>query len=210
MDLKVLLAIAAFQVVVLVVPGPDILLVSQTAMARSRRAALFAGLGVVLGISCWAGLALLGINILFQNFPLLHGIIKFLGGAYLLWMGYNLWKSSLSKQTDEVTAKDQSLSPLSDLKALRMGFLTNIANPKAAIFFGSMFSGVMSVDASLGLKLSAFALIIGLSLIWFALVALGMSTNRVQNAYLRAKKTIDRAAGTFMLGFGGLLLASKE
>ncbi|WP_337192995.1 LysE family transporter [Deinococcus xianganensis] len=206
MDLNILLAVAAIHTVVLVIPGPDVLLVSQTALARTRRAALLAGLGVVLGIACWAALALLGIGLLFQAFPWIHGAVKVAGGAYLLWMGVNLWRSSARPDAQAAPIE----APLSDLAALRAGFLTNISNPKAAVFFGSVFSGVLGAHAGTGLKLAAFAVIVGLSVGWFALVAAGMSTAPMQRAYLRARRAVDRVAGTLMLGFGGLLLASRE
>ncbi|GAA5435427.1 LysE family transporter [Deinococcus aquaticus] len=206
MDLNILLVVAALHAVVLIVPGPDVLLVSQTALARTRRAALLAGLGVVLGISVWASLALLGIGLLFEAFPWVHGVIRVAGGLYLLWMGYSLWRSSARPDTQAAPVQ----APLSDLAALRAGFLTNIANPKAAVFFGSVFSGVLGTDAGSGVKLAAFGIIVGLSLGWFALVALGMSTASMQGAYLRARRGVDRVAGSLMLGFGTLLLASRE
>ncbi|MBX8465049.1 LysE family transporter [Deinococcus sp. 14RED07] len=204
--MNILLVVAALHAVVLIVPGPDVLLVSQTALARTRRAALLAGLGVVLGISVWASLALLGIGLLFEAFPWVHGVIRVAGGLYLLWMGYSLWRSSARPDTQAAPVQ----APLSDLAALRAGFLTNIANPKAAVFFGSVFSGVLGTDAGSGVKLAAFGIIVGLSLGWFALVALGMSTASMQGAYLRARRGVDRVAGSLMLGFGTLLLASRE
>lgn len=207
MDVKVLLAVAALHVVVLVIPGPDVLLVSRTALARSRRAAMLAGLGVVLGISVWAALALLGIGLLFQAFPLVHGAVRVAGGAYLMWMGWRLWRSSLNP---DVPAHEGIGAPDGDLSALRAGFLTNIANPKAAVFFGSVFSGVLGPHADGPLKGAAFGLIVGLSVAWFTLVALGMSTARMQRVYQGARRGVDRVAGSFMLGFGGLLLASRE
>lgn len=211
--MNVLLAVAALHLVVLVVPGPDVLLVSRAALARSRRAALLAGLGVCLGIACWAGLALLGINFLFAQFPWIHGVIKVAGGLYLLWMGLNLWRSAghgeaeAGAQSPAVAHRD---SARTDWASLRAGFLTNIANPKAAVFFGSVFSSVLGAHTTPGLKLAVFGVVVALSLAWFALVACGMSTRPVQAAYLRARKGIDRVAGTLMLGFGGLLLASRE
>ncbi|UBV41654.1 LysE family transporter [Deinococcus taeanensis] len=207
MDLKILLAVAAVHAVVLVIPGPDVLLVSQTALARTRRAALLAGLGVVAGIAVWAALALLGVGLLFQAFPWIHGVVKVAGGLYLLWMGYSLWRSSA--QPGAAGAQDLR-APLGDLQALRAGFVTNISNPKAAVFFGSVFSGVLGQHADLALKGAAFAVIVLLSGAWFALVATGMSTAPMQRAYLRARQAVDRVAGTLMLGFGGLLLASRE
>ncbi|THF69668.1 lysine transporter LysE [Deinococcus sp. Arct2-2] len=201
-----LLTVALLHIVVLVVPGPDVLLVSQMAVARSRRAALFAGAGVVTGIAAWALLALLGIGVLFQNFAWIHGVIRVAGGVYLLYMAYNLWRSSFGP-----TARHSPIiTPLGDWKAYRSGLLTNLANPKAAIFFGSVFSSVMPAHSSVGLRLGVFAVILSLSMLWFVLVALGMSTAPLQAGYMRAKRTLDRVVGMLMAGFGTLLLASKD
>ena len=70
-----LLTLAVIHVALLVIPGPDVLLVSQTAVARTRRAALLAGLGVSLSIGVWAAFALLGIGVLFQAFPWILSLI---------------------------------------------------------------------------------------------------------------------------------------
>ena len=203
-----LLTVAALHTVVLVIPGPDVLLVSRLAVSRSRRAGLLAGAGVVGGISCWAALALLGINVLFQHFGWIHGLIRVAGGLYLLFMAFTLWRSSLRPTGPADPAPE--LRATGDLGAFRSGFLTNIANPKAAIFFGSVFANVLPAHSSGGLKLGAFAVMMVLSLLWFALVALGMSTARLQAAYLRARRSIDRVAGSLMAGFGALLLASRD
>ena len=202
-----LLTIGLLQALMLVIPGPDVLLVSQTAISRSRRSALFAGAGVVTGIAAWATLALLGIGVLFEHFALLHGVIKVAGGLYLLYMAYHLWRSSFGAQASE---GHTAPTPLGDGRAYRSGLLTNLANPKAAVFFGSVFSSLMPAHSSNGLRLGVFAVILGLSVLWFALVSFGMSTAPLQAGYLRAKRGIDRVAGSLMAGFGALLLASKE
>ena len=157
---------------------------------------------MVCSIACWAALAPLGIDVLFQNFAWIHGVIQVAGGLYLLHMVYTLWRSSFGAQTQTAHISP----PVGDLKAFRSGFLTNIANPKAAIFFGSMFSSVLPAHSGAGLKLGAFAVIVTLSALWFALVALSMATARLQAAYLNARRGIDRVAGTVMVGFGALLL----
>ena len=205
--MQTLLTLALMHTAVLVIPGPDVLLVSQTAVSRSRRAALLAGLGVSLSIACWAGFALLGVGVLFQAFPWIPTFIQVAGGLYLLWMGVNLWRSSFGAGGRE---GEHGAAPLGDWQAFRTGFLTNISNPKAAVFFGSVFSSVLGAGATPELKLGAWLIVFGLSLVWFALVAFGLSTRRVQAAYLRARRGMDRVAGSLMLGFGGLLLASRE
>jgi len=129
------------------------------------------------------------------------------GGAYLLFMAFTLWRSSFRRAEGEAAPV---LPARSDAQAFRSGFLTNIANPKAAVFFGSVFSSVLPAHSGTGVKLGAFAVIVTLSVLWFALVAFGMSTVRLQSAYLRARRGIDRVAGSVMAGFGTLLLLERD
>jgi len=145
--------------------------------------------------------------VLFEQFAWVHGVIRVAGGAYLLFMAFTLWRSSFRRAEGEAAPV---LPARSDAQAFRSGFLTNIANPKAAVFFGSVFSSVLPAHSGTGVKLGAFAVIVTLSVLWFALVAFGMSTVRLQSAYLRARRGIDRVAGSVMAGFGTLLLLERD
>ncbi|WP_425145775.1 LysE family transporter [Deinococcus sp.] len=205
--LQTLLTVAVLHAALLIVPGPDVLFVSRAAAAHSRRAALLAGLGVSLSIACWAGFALLGVQAIFAAFPWIHTFIRVAGGLYLLWMGLQLWRAS----SQDAGGEERRTTPaLNDRQAFRRGFLTNLGNPKPAVFFGSVFSNVIGAHASSALKTGAFGVIVALSIVWFVLVAYGMSAQPVQRAYLRAKRSLDRVAGTLLAGFGALLLAQRE
>src|SRR5689334_13162769 len=106
-------------------PGPNILLVTQLAASQSQRTAMFAGIGVAVGAALWAACAVLGISVVFRAFPWLRLALQIAGGIYLLYIAYSLWHARLSKT--EAGAKSISV-----LAAFRLGFLTNITNPKAA------------------------------------------------------------------------------
>ncbi|ETO49789.1 hypothetical protein L326_0121015 [Yersinia pestis 113] len=85
--LMLFLTVAFIHLVALISPGPDFFFVSQTAASRSRGEAMMGVLGISLGIVIWAGVALMGLNLILQKMAWLHQIIMVGGGMYLCWDG---------------------------------------------------------------------------------------------------------------------------
>ena len=82
----------------LITPGPDFFLVSQTAISRSRRDSLMVVAGITLGVMIWAMLALLGLNILFEQVHWLKRLLFVASGIYLCWLGYQMLRSAFAQQ----------------------------------------------------------------------------------------------------------------
>lgn len=96
--LMLFLTVALVHLVALMSPGPDFFFVSQTAASRSRSEAMKGVIGITLGIVIWAGVALMGLNLILQKMAWLHQIIMVGGGLYLCWMGWQLLKSARAKR----------------------------------------------------------------------------------------------------------------
>jgi threonine efflux protein len=204
--MRFFITIAIVHLLALMSPGPDFLFVSQTAVSRSRRQALFGVVGIALGIAVWAALALLGLHWLLQRLAWLQQLIALAGGLYLGWLGIALLRGALRPA---VTATVAAPPPRSDLATLRSGLLTNLANPKAVVYFGSVFSGFLG-DASAAARGQLWLLISAESLLWFALVAMVFGIPLMRRGYLRLARGIDALAGAVFIGFGlHLLLANR-
>ena len=136
--LTLFLTVAVLHIVALITPGPDFFFVSQTAVSRSRKEAMMGVLGITGGVMVWSGVALLGLNLILEKMAWLHSIIMVGGGMYLCWMGYQMLRSALRKEkpSEELPAVELAHGGRSFLK----GLLTNLSNPKAIIYFGSVFS----------------------------------------------------------------------
>ena len=93
------LTVALVHIIALMSPGPDFFFVSQTAISRSRREAMMGVLGITCGVMVWAGVALLGLNLILARMAWLHNIIMVGGGLYLCWMGYQMLRGALKKET---------------------------------------------------------------------------------------------------------------
>jgi len=136
--LMLFLTVAAVHLLALISPGPDFFFVSQTAVSRSRKEAMLGVLGITAGVMVWAGVALLGLHIILEKMAWLHNIIMVGGGLYLCWMGYQMLRGALKKSAASTDEPQVELARGG--QSFIKGLLTNLANPKAIIYFGSVFS----------------------------------------------------------------------
>ena len=197
-----LIAIWFLHVAAMMSPGANMLLVSQLAASDRTRSARFAALGVTVGAAIWATCAVLGVNAVFQVFPGLRLGLQVAGGVYLLYVSSRLWRSSDAPLLDKSTS-------ISAPAAFRLGFLTNITNPKSALFFGSVFAASFPANPSSLLQASAVVMIVLNALCWHTLLAYLFSRERVRAAYSRTRKAANRVASVAVGTLGlGLLVAS--
>lgn len=200
--LSILLTIWFLHVAAMMSPGANVLLVSQLAASDRARSAVFAALGVTAGAAIWALCAVLGVNAIFQVFPGLRLALQVAGGLYLLYVASRLWRSG-------GVALGSSGPTVSSRAAFRLGLLTNITNPKSALFFGSVFAASFPASPSPALQAAAVAMIVANALCWHTLLAYLFSRERVRLAYARTRGTADRIASAAVGALGlGLLTAS--
>ncbi|WP_248739693.1 LysE family translocator [Pseudomonas sp. MWU12-2029] len=186
-------------------PGPDFALVSRNGLLLSRRAGVLTAMGIGLGVLVHVGYTLLGLGLVLQQSPWLFNALKLAGAAYLVYLGIKMLRSRA-----DVQQPDAASPALSDLAALRSGFLTNALNPKTSIFIVSLFMGVVRPDTGLPVQMAYGVFIAGAHVLWFSLVALCFSAGRVREKLLAARQWIDRAFGGLLVGFGVLLTLSQR
>lgn len=197
--LTTLLTIAVLHWLVLVTPGANVLLVSQLAAGGQRRSAFFAGLGVTVVAVTWALLALLGVNAVFAAMPQLRLALQAAGGLYLCYVAVRLWRSGSAGKGEQATL-------LAPGAAFRLGFLTNIMNPKSALFFGSVFASALPADPGASLLAWTVGLVFANALAWHSFLAMAFSHPRVQAAYARQRQRLNRIAGATVGALGLRLL----
>jgi threonine efflux protein len=190
--------------VVLVTPGANVLLISQLAASGHKRGAFYASLGVCTVTLVWATLAILGLSAVFAAIPKLRIAVQIAGGAYLIYVAVRLWRSG---QSDD----DKATTALAAWPAYRLGFLTNITNPKSALFFASVFATALPHDASAVILIVAIVLVVLNALIWHLFLALAFSHPRVQAGYAKQRTLLNRIAAAIVGAIGSrLLIASLD
>ena len=205
--ISLFLTVAVVQIVALASPGPDFFFISQTAASQSRRDAFKGVIGITLAVAIWAAVALLGLNLILKQMAWLHQLILLAGGAYLMWMGIQMIKSA--RQAQPVAAEATPVTTSRKKNIFLRGLLTNLSNPKAIIYFGSIFSLIVGDDVSSATRTAIFILIVAETLIWFSLVATLFSLPWVKAKYQKMAKWIDGIAGTLFVAFGLHLIFSR-
>lgn len=196
----VLFSILGALAVGVVSPGPSFVLVARTAIAGSRRAGVWAAVGMGLGGVCFAILALVGLRAVLDQVPALSLLLKGAGGLYLAYLGWCIWRGASTPLTMSPTTGGRPH------RAFILGLTTQLSNPKTAVVYASIFAALLPAQASSWLPL---ALLPGIFLVetgWYSLVAMAFSAGRPRAAYLRAKCAIDRLAGAVMGGLGARLV----
>lgn len=199
-----LLAVLTITVLAVISPGPDFAMVSRNSLLRSRHAGLLTALGIGLGVWVHVAYTLLGVGLVIQQSLRLYAALKIVGALYLIYLG---WKMLRAPATD-AAATDADTAELSDFAALRTGFLTNALNPKCTVFIVSLFLQVVQPSTPLAMRIGYGAFVSATHVLWFGLVALLFSGGQLKTRLLRARRWIDRAFGTLLIGFGGLLAGS--
>jgi len=182
-------------------PGPAFFVVSRTAVGQSRAAGFATALGVSLATLIWAFGTIHGLALVLARAAWLLHVLQGAGGAYLIYLSWQAIRHSAEPLG--LVGASQRAATLGE--AFRRGFVVNIANPKLAVFFGSVFATVYGPGMPEWVNLAVLLVIAFDEVAWYSLVALAFSTRPAQAAYGRAKRWIDRAFGT-LLGIFGLKL----
>lgn len=210
-----LASLALLYLAALIIPGPNLLLLTHTAAAASRRAALGVAFGIATGTLLWVAIAVFGVQRIFDASPVLQSGLRVAGGIYLLYLAYGLLRSlwvdrkGVTSAPAEVASEDVESEVDSRRSThFRRGLLTNLTNPKSFAFWTSV--AVVSIDASapLSTHLAAVFMVAAMALVWHIGLAYLFSTSPAQRAYLRAKPVLSLATGVVMGAFGMRLLWS--
>lgn len=180
-------------------PGLDTAMVLRTAAVEGSRRALLAGLGVVGGCLVWGAAVALGLGALLQASLLAFTALKWIGAAYLLWLGVNLIRKP--RAAFELGAALPKAG--GDLAWLRRGFLTNLLNPKVGVFYVSFLPQFLPAGvqpAPFIFLLAAIHALLGVA--WFAVLV--AATRPAAAALQKASvvRWLDRLTGGVFIAFG--------
>ena len=200
MHLSDLIFILASAFMVSASPGPASLSIAETSLGSGRRAGLALAAGIVTGSLFWSSSAAFGLGALMKTYPWILDTVKYLGAGYLLWLAIKsaqvtIWgiAASSNSQTDR----------LGRMQAYRRGLLIHMTNPKAILFFASIYAITLPPDTRFGsLGIVVLALLIQSSLIFFG-YALLFSNARISSFYERSRRVFS---GVFAIGFSGAAL----
>ena len=199
------LGLALVHFFIVVSPGPDFAVTLRQSIYYGRKAGLMTALGIGAGISVHVIYTLIGVTALMQATPWLMNVAKYIGAAYLIWLGIQFLRSKGSSAKITSDTVDSGAAQTAG-KAFWMGFLTNATNPKAMLFFLAMFTSLVSVSTPVSVKLFYGVWMCGVNAAWFMLVSLLFSHQRIRERFLAHSKLFDNIIGVVLLLFAGRLL----
>lgn len=190
MDFALIFSILFVHIVALITPGPDVLLIMRLALEGKFAKVALAASGIVCGISVWIVASSLFVSLLLSKVFMI--LLMSFGASYLFYIAYLLSKKQAQKSS-------QKIYELSGAKAFLLGFITNISNPKAIMYFISLFSLITNKLNSSGMLLLCI-LMICFSFLAFLLLGFVFSLSPARRAFLKHQAKIDMlCAGLFSI-----------
>ena len=193
------LTIAIVHLLAVASPGPDFAMVLRQSIVAGRAPALWTSIGIGSGIMIHVVYCLLGLGLVISQSIFVFNLIKLVGACYLLYIG---WKSLRAKPTELTTAEDLNLANPKAAQSLRIGFLTNALNPKATLFFLSLFSVVINPQTPLQVQFGYGVYMSFATMAWFCGLSLFLTQQKVRNLFTRFGHWAERLMGVMLIVLG--------
>ena len=217
--------LAAFIVVaglLTITPGADMALVMRHALGGGTRPAFFASLGICLGTLIWGAASALGVAVLFARSALAFAVLKYVGGAYLVYLGVRALISTTkvatnAKENNFLKEENNSSRPSSlrgshsQWKAFGQGLFTNLLNPKVAVFYVTFLPQFVVPDRpvlSQSVFLATMHVVMGL--IWLTLYARFIDRMAAVLLTDRVKRRMEAVTGAVLMALGIRLALARR
>ncbi|WP_397449775.1 LysE family translocator [Pseudomonas sp. NA-150] len=194
------LTVALIHLLAVASPGPDFAVVVRESVTHGRKAGTYTAMGVGTAIFLHVGYSLLGIGLIVSQSVVLFNALKWAAAAYLLYIGF---KAIRAKPASASAAPvNLPVGERTARGAFTSGFVTNGLNPKATLFFLSLFTVVINPQTPL-LVQAGYGVYLALATgVWFCLVARLFSQERVRASFARMGHWFDRAMGAVLIALG--------
>ena len=205
------LAFLGISLVVIMTPGPDTALTIRNTLLGGARAGVFTAIGVSVGLIMWALAASAGVvGLLVASEPVFEAL-KLAGAAYLIWIGVQTLYSAFRPGPGVARVSSYGAgSRLRPIAALRQGLINDLANPKIAAFFASLFPQFLPEDNASFAALLMLGLVFScLTLTWLVVYAFAVAKAGDILRRSAIRRAIEGITGAVLIAFG-LRLASEH
>ncbi len=200
--------IAIIALLAAISPGPDFVIVTKNAIVHSRHHAIMTSLGVGAGILVHVTYCVLGLAIIISQSLLLFNIIKYLGAAYLIYLGIKSLLSKDGKTTLPLNATHTA--NISGWNAFRIGLLTNVLNPKCTLFMLSIFTVIVKPNTPT-LEQALYGLEIAfITACWFVFLSIGLTHKVVKAKIDKVQKFVTKAIGLILISLGVFVILDSK
>lgn len=190
------LSVALVHILAVMSPGPDFAIVTKNSLVYSRKSGVLSALGIGMGILVHVTYSVIGVAVILSKTPALLTVIQYIGAGYLIYLGYLSLsdKYHASKQSSSHTSHD-----ISPFEAIKNGFITNVTNPNATLFFLSIYTTLISKQTPFVIR-SLYGLEMSVATFaWFSVVALIFSHPLIKTRISGVQFYIEKIMGVALI-----------
>ncbi len=192
---------------VIISPGPNLVITLRNSLHTSR-AGLYTALGLAVGDLIHIGGWLIGIGVIITRSILLFNILKWIGAAYLVYIGIKALQTR--KHSALETEAALKATQMNARNAFRMGLLTCLLNPKVTLFFFALFTQLIQPGTPLWMQIIYGVTVASVEFVWFATVALTVSRPLIKRQFVGISHWLERVMGAMLIGLGVRLAVSQS
>jgi threonine/homoserine/homoserine lactone efflux protein len=174
-------------------PGPDFILVTRQAIKLGRKAAIYTSLGIGIGILIHSLAAITGLTLIISSNPYFFLCMKLAASLYLFYLGL-MSIIQTSETGNEIESRDSS-----ELNSFLIGFITNVLNPKAIIFFVTLFSIVLNNSTSAALLTIYGLYMSAATFLWFLLISYVFTNKNLIEKYFYVLPAFEKIIGILLI-----------
>lgn len=209
-----ILAFTGIAAILTLTPGADTMLVMRNVLARGQRAGILTTVGICSGLFFHATLSALGLSLILVRSAAVFEIVKIIGACYLIFLGgQSLWRAlhhgatKISDTNESIVVEQRKKSSRSVIE----GLLTNVLNPKVAIFYLAFLPQFISPgDSVLAKSVLLAGIHFTLGIVWLSLVTVFLGRMRVILTRPRVQRAIEATTGAVLIAFGARLALERR
>jgi RhtB (resistance to homoserine/threonine) family protein len=202
-NLLTYISIAAMMVII---PGADTMLLVKNTLSYGPKAGRYTVLGMAMGLSFWTLIAILGLSVVIAKSVVLFSIIKYLGAAYLIYLGIKSFftKSVFSlKEIQSQANTPTTYSKRHNKNSFMQALLNNILNPKTVLVYITIMPQFINLDGNVKQQLVVLALILtALAVVWFLFLVTLIDYAKKWLNNPKFQKVFQKSTGLVLIGFG--------
>jgi RhtB (resistance to homoserine/threonine) family protein len=206
-----LLVFVGVAAIVIVVPGPDTVVVTKNILVHGRRAGLGTSIGVSAGLSVWTLAAAVGVASLVRASAVAFTVLKLVGALYLIWLGLQALRAAARGTSGQQHAKSLARPAMGALGGFRQGFLSDLANPKIGVFFTSLLPQFVDPGRPVLIPFLALgAIFVCMTALWLCAYCLLAARAAETLQRPRVKAALDRVTGIVLIAIGIRLATERR
>ena len=204
--METFLTVAALHLFAVASPGPDYILISRQSFRYGREISIWTSVGIALGILFHAGLSIAGLSILLNQEPEIFWYMKIIASIYIAYLGI----VSIVSASSVTSGSSAQVNGTRILKSITIGLVTNLLNPKAFIFFITVFTIVIDYQTSLSLKLFLGLYMSIATFLWFSLVSILLTNRKTIQRFKKTIPWVERTTGVMLLFIALQIILQRE